>query len=252
MARQTPFPWGQCSDFILRCGDIHEPYRFCVNVIESLREIVPYDQAVLLMLDGNRKLARTHFVGFTDRWKKMYLDYYSRMSGGDFSLDRDVSEMDGRGRAELIDWHAMSGLQNDFMRNYIRPRRLSQTLSLTLFDLKGGPASSIALDKLVDGTFSERDFEVVRLITAHLNNLYKNLFARPVKQVRIWDGIVGIEDLTPREREVLDLLCQGVKPVYIARELRISVGTANKHIAHIYQKLGVNSKQELLVKLLGK
>ena len=68
----------------------------------------------------------------------------------------------------------------------------------------------------------------------------------------MWDGIAGIEDLTEREREVLDLLCQGIKPTFIARELHISTGTVNKHIAHIYRKLGVDSKQELLVKLLGK
>jgi len=40
--------------------------------------------------------------------------------------------------------------------------------------------------------------------------------------------------------------------VYIARELHISTGTVNKHIAHIYRKFGVDNKQELLVKLLGK
>ena len=252
MPAQRDIPWQECSDFILACGDIHEPYRFCVNVLEGIRDLVPYDQAVLLMLDGNRKLARKHFVGFTERWSKMYLDYYSRMTGDDFSLDQDVVEIGGRGRVELIDWHELDWLNSDFMRNYIRPRRLSQTLSFTLFDLNGSPASSFALDKLVDGTFSERDIEIVKHLAGHLSNLYKNLFARSVEQVRMWDGIAGVRDLTSREREVLDLLCQGIKPVYIARELRISVGTANKHIAHIYHKLGVNSKQELLVKLLGK
>lgn len=60
------------------------------------------------------------------------------------------------------------------------------------------------------------------------------------------------DDLALLEREVLDLLCQGTKPVYIGRELRISLGTVNKHIAHIYRKFGVDSKQELLVRLLGK
>ena len=64
--------------------------------------------------------------------------------------------------------------------------------------------------------------------------------------------MLGGDELTHREREVLDLICQGVKPAYIARELRISIGTTNKHISHIYKKLGVDSRQELLVKLLGK
>ena len=161
-------------------------------------------------------------------------------------------ELDGSGYVDLIDWRELDWIRDDFIVNYIRPRQLSQTLSFVLFDLKGAPATIFCLDRLADGTFKDREVEMVRLFTAHLGNLYKNLFVRPTEQVRMWDGIAGVNDLTQREREVLDLLCQGIKPVYIARELRISLGTANKHIAHIYKKLGVNSKQELLVKLLGK
>ena len=252
MAQKQKMPWEQLSDFILDCGSVHEPYRFSVNVLEKIRELVPYDQALFLMLDGNRKIVRNHFVGFSDRWRQMYLNYYSKSTVGDFGLTKDVFEIEGSGYVSLIDWHEHATLQNDFMRNYIRPRRLSQTLSFTLFDLKGSPATIFCLDKLVDGHFTHREFEIVKLLTAHLGNLYKNLFVRPTGQVSMWDGVSGINELTQREREVLDLLCQGVKPVYIARELRISLGTANKHIAHIYRKLGVDSKQELLVKLLGK
>ena len=245
-------PWKQISDFILDCGSVHEPYRFCVSVLEKIKEVVPYDQALFLMLDGNRKIARKHFVGFSERWSQMYLNYYAKSIDDDFALTRDVFEVEGMGYVDLIDWHEIDWIQNDFMRNYIRPRRLSQSLSFTVFDLKGSPATIFCLDKLVNGTFTELEVETVRLITAHLSNLYKNLFVRPMKQVRMWDGIAGINEPTAREREVLDLLCQGIKPVYIARELHVSVGTANKHIAHIYRKLGVDSKQELLVKLLGK
>ena len=252
MAKRQELQWERLSDFILDCGSVHEPYRFCVNVLDKVRTLVPYDQALLLMLDGNRKIARKHFVGFSERWSQMYLNYYSKSLSNDFSLSQDVFEIEGSGHVSLIDWHERDWVKDDFMRNYIRPRRLSQSLSFTLFDLKGSPATIFCLDKLVDGTFSELDIETVKLITAHLGNLYKNLFVRPTGQVRMWDGIAGINELTTREREVLDLLCQGIKPVYIARELRISLGTANKHIAHIYRKLGVDSKQELLVKLLGK
>lgn len=250
-AKQQP-PWKECSDFVLECGSVHEPYRFCVHVLEKIRDIIPYNQAVLLMLDGNRKIARKHFVGFTDRWAQMYLNYYSKSTGSDFSLTSDVVEQEGRGIVRLINWRDFDGLRDDMLVNYIRPRRLSQSLSIVLFNLKGAPASILVLDRLADGKFTELEVETATLLTAHLSNLYKNLFARPTAQVRMWDGIAGVDDLTEREREVLDLLCQGIKPVYIAKELNISTGTANKHIAHIYRKLGVNSKQELLVKLLGK
>jgi len=252
VGKSDRIPWMACSDFVLTCGLIHEPYHFCVNVIEQIRSIVPYDQALFLMLDGNRKIARKHFVGFPERWSQMYLNYYSKSVDDDFSLTADAFEIEGRGYVDVIDWRDIDWIHDDFMDNYIKPRDLSQSLSFVLFDLKGAPATIFCLDRLHDGEFSAQEVETVRLITAHLGNLYKNLFVRPSGQVRMWDGSAGVDELTPREREVLDLLCQGIKPVYIARELRISLGTANKHIAHIYRKLGVDNKQELLVKLLGK
>ena len=253
MVRQEePVPWKTCSDFILECGSKHEPYGFSMAVLEKIREIVPYDQALFLMLDGNRKIARRHFIGFTERWMSMYMNYYSRATETDFSLDQEAVEEDGKGCVTLIDWHELDWIKDDFIVNYIKPRRLSQSLSFILFDLKGAPATVFCLDRLVDGAFTDHEIETVKLLTAHLNNLYKNMFVRPSGQLRIWDKARDEVDLTPREKEVLDLLCQGVKPAFISRELRISIGTTNKHIAHIYKKFGVDSKQELLVKLLGK
>ncbi len=53
-------------------------------------------------------------------------------------------------------------------------------------------------------------------------------------------------DLTERESEVLGYLLQGRSSRRIQEELFISESTANTHIRHIYRKLGVHSKQELL------
>lgn len=52
--------------------------------------------------------------------------------------------------------------------------------------------------------------------------------------------------LTPRETEVLDYLSKGRSQPYIREELVLSKNTVNTHVKHIYQKLGVHSKQELL------
>lgn len=53
-------------------------------------------------------------------------------------------------------------------------------------------------------------------------------------------------ELTAREREVLDLLNTGMSRKEIAEELCISFNTAKRHIANIYDKLGVNSKKQAL------
>ena len=247
-----PIPWEIGNEFLLACGSVHTPYQFCVTVLDRIRDIVPYDQGLFLMLDGNRRVMRSHFVGFSERWSSMYLNYYSKSTLNDFALDRDVFESQEGGYVELLDWKSLDWIRDDFIVNYIKPRRLNQSLSFTLFDLNGLPATAFSLDRLVDHTFNDEEVEVVTMAAAHLNNLYKNMFVRPQGQVRMWDRTLGSDELTRREKEVLDLICQGIKPTYIARELRISLGTTNKHISHIYKKLGVDNRQELLVKLLGR
>jgi predicted ATPase/DNA-binding CsgD family transcriptional regulator len=50
--------------------------------------------------------------------------------------------------------------------------------------------------------------------------------------------------LTPREREVLALLCQRLSDAEIGAALSVSPRTASSHVAHIYDKLGVSSRRE--------
>jgi len=53
-------------------------------------------------------------------------------------------------------------------------------------------------------------------------------------------------DLTPREREVLALLVQGLTNPEIAGRLVVSLGTARTHVSNILGKLGVSNRQEAI------
>ena len=55
--------------------------------------------------------------------------------------------------------------------------------------------------------------------------------------------------LTAREAEVLALLADGADAASVASQLVVSHSTANTHIRHIYAKLGVHSRQELMARL---
>lgn len=60
------------------------------------------------------------------------------------------------------------------------------------------------------------------------------------------DAVAEHYGLSPRERDVFDLLVRGRSIDYIAQNLTISFNTAKSHIRHIYVKADVHSRQELI------
>lgn len=52
--------------------------------------------------------------------------------------------------------------------------------------------------------------------------------------------------LTPREREVLELLVRGRSKIYIAEAFFVSENTIRGHVKRLYAKVGVHNKQELV------
>jgi DNA-binding NarL/FixJ family response regulator len=58
---------------------------------------------------------------------------------------------------------------------------------------------------------------------------------------------LAIEELTAREREVLQALADGLDSQAIADKLHITIRTERNHVANILAKLGVHSQLQALV-----
>lgn len=61
-----------------------------------------------------------------------------------------------------------------------------------------------------------------------------------------------IQQLTPREIEVVGLLAKGFVDKQIAEQLAMSVMTVNSHLKHIYAKLNAHSRTEVVVKFISR
>jgi DNA-binding NarL/FixJ family response regulator len=57
--------------------------------------------------------------------------------------------------------------------------------------------------------------------------------------------------LTPREVEVARLLCLGRNNAEIAMTMRVSLSTTRRHVEHVFAKLGVHRRAEVLARLLS-
>ncbi len=71
-----------------------------------------------------------------------------------------------------------------------------------------------------------------------------------ISKVRGYDSVTGqsssgLSSLTPREREVFQLLATGKSNKEVARELGVSLGTAKKHRENLQRKLKCQSASEL-------
>jgi len=79
--------------------------------------------------------------------------------------------------------------------------------------------------------------EIARKVISHFQDLSQP--PQPAAEV---------ENLSPREREILELLTQGFLDKEIADRLGVKHGTVRWHLQHVYEKLHVRSRTEAAIK----
>ena len=65
-----------------------------------------------------------------------------------------------------------------------------------------------------------------------------------------WSYVQSRYNLTPRERQVAELVCKGLRNGNIAKYLRIKPGTVKTHTRNIYRKVHVKSKIAMLLRFV--
>ena len=67
---------------------------------------------------------------------------------------------------------------------------------------------------------------------------------------RQWSYVQNRYNLTPRERQVAELVCKGLRNGNIAKYLHIKPGTVKTHTRNIYRKVHVKSKIAMLLRFV--
>lgn len=243
--------WEKLYRFIVECGKVHDPYRFTIKIVNGLKDFMDFDSAMVFFLDGNRNIVDQYLDNFNANWIKIYLDYYSKMEdvAPRFGLNVEADESDSGPFISYIRWNEMP--MTEFIRDYIQENRIHESLAFVLYDLNRQPRSVFNFDMKGSKVFRTEDVELLYTLVPALNNLHKNFYVKIPGGFRHGNPLYADAALTDREVEIVDLICQGVSPANISKILHIAQSTTYKHIAHIYEKFHVTSRQALLVKLLN-
>jgi len=120
-------------------------------------------------------------------------------------------------------------------------------VSLPVIIMTGHGDVSLAVKAMKAGAvdFIEKPFEKAALL-ASLEEGFRRISRKEATGDRHQDAKVRLQALTPRERDVLNGLAQGLPNKTIAFDLGISPRTVEIHRANLMSKLGVRSLSEAL------
>lgn len=211
-------------------------------------ETMDTQPAIRLFLVDDQTMIRAGFrslLGKDERFKVL----------GDCGDPRKAIEIIGELRPDVvlldISMPGLSGIDAIPMIRKVHPK--AKVVMLTHHE--GESIVEQALRAGADGYLS-KDSEPAELVlaieAAHRGNMYLSprVAGSLVRRTRGADGerTVGksrVESLTPREREVFQLLALGKSNKEVARALEMSVGTAKKHRENLQRKLDCHSAAEL-------
>jgi DNA-binding CsgD family transcriptional regulator len=246
MISRTDIPWSRINDFLLDCGKVCHPREFCIHLLKKLYSLVPYDEGMVFFLDITGAIIDEFLLNIDPQLIRDYKDYYSKLEDGRYSISVKIREKKVYNRIQecVRDWSIEEN--NEFVADCIRPRGIQYSLGLELCDINDSVKSVCIINRSRQAKFRDAEIEIMETIFPHLRNLHRNFFFQTIESDANTNSALSC--LTARESEIVALLCKGIGPGLISRDLFISRATVYRHIANIYSKLDVSSIQELVVK----
>jgi DNA-binding CsgD family transcriptional regulator len=246
MAPEHGVDWKAVHDVVVEVGREDCKSAVLRALLHRLEAVVPHDFAQLVVLGdqdpGQDRFARPYgIVSLESRdvpcpHRDRYPYYFARTDLRPTALpDRPV----------LFQAEESGFRGTEFGEDWCRPVRARHSAGLRFLDALGRPQVLVILYReRADLGFQNHELATLEALHPHIVNLCRvRSSPRPVAPE-------GFERLTPREREVADLLCQGLSTKALAWRLFIGEATAARHAHNLYAKLGIGSRQELLALVL--
>ena len=246
-------PWRKMWDFLGACDDAPDLAGMMRQAVDHFPRVISCDHALSFLVTrsplGRDVLARAHACGVP----MPVLDAYRRRWFCEDAARLSVSEDRTLGTFQ-VDWRDPKLQKLPFTREFMRGMLESDlSAGIQLWPEQGGGVFVLVITRRGVRTISGRDEAILRSVRPHLARLFllhDRLSRLPAENYLASELARGNTPLSPREGEIAGLLCRRLRRREIGDTLGISLRTVETHIQHIYSKLHVNSRAELLHRLM--
>lgn len=153
-----------------------------------------------------------------------------------------------------VDWSFYRG--SEYNEEFNRRNKVGHSLGVRVTAADFGSDVAIVLSRAPgdSAAFSQDEVRAMSMfldcvVAAHLSRVAA--FPGSDGEIGCLEVSDGHRPLSPREAQVASLLCRRMPMRSVATALGISPRTVERHVLHIYDKLGVHNRRELLRLLLG-
>ncbi len=206
---------------------------FLGRALEQIESLVPFDHACATL--STQVFWRPQLVHA--RHSSIWKDYFHHYA----SLDPLPSPV---GRwwpvVGVIDPAGFGDIK--FQKDFAAGNRITQTLAITNLPRvsEGAQGFCLGLFRGPGPVFSADELAGLETLYPHLQNLFLLLVAPGFARRQSFLAEASRRGFTPRELDIVELLCQRMSVSEIAERLFISRHTVEKHLEHVYAKLRVS------------
>jgi DNA-binding CsgD family transcriptional regulator len=252
MAERKLLPWGKMWDLLSECGAAPDLCGMLQRAVEGLPRLISCENAIAVTMSFSptigRPEVRTQSNGTPEKALLAYREYY-------FYKDFLRESMDNTTLTYQMDWRQAKFSRTPIAHEFIRGLLgVVLTAGIPIYDADGMGGMNLCFTRIGKGWISSRDEAIMRALRPQIVNLYtlfKRIETLPADHLFAAELARESELLSKREAEIATFLCKRLHAYEIATVLMISKRTVETHIQHIYYKLHVNNRVELLHRLVG-
>ncbi len=249
MFYQNNPPWTKIHEFLLAASSQQTVQNFKSTVMNNISNLIHYDRSVDWFQMGKTSPIRLcDTIGCSEYWVQAHNNYY-------YQIAPPVWDPDSPSIC-FIDWSPHHLQNTEYYCDFVSPQGVYFGLGIVFHDNRDNPILTLTM---TDSKYNYQKHQsiqhILKIIQPHLANYYSylNLLAsQGQKHLHLAELAADCKLLSKREAEIAGLLCQRLSVPEISSLLLISSKTAYRHVANIYEKLGVNNRKDLILKITGK